>query len=227
MDVSTLKDEDLLLRLQNTEDAFVERKVFSDSKDWLKTAVAFANSTPIGYPAVLFIGVRNDGSPEEKSENIEAVMKSFCNKVSKAFPEIYYLPKTLNVEGKEVLAIIIPGSETRPHFSGPSYVRIGSESREASEKQFNRLLTSRNNKANEILKWRDKLVTVNHMSTESEMHVYGSVTSSERLSMVECNQFYVTLEEKTKNYRKSIPLGRITLSYDDKNNCLELEVRLV
>jgi hypothetical protein len=227
VDVNTLKDEELSLRLRNAEDAFVERKLFSDSSDWLKTAVAFANSAPIGYPAVLFIGVKDDGSPESKDENVESIMKSFGQRVSKAYPEIYYLTRTLTVEGKEILAIIIPGSEARPHFSGPSYVRIGSESRKASEEQFERLLVSRNSKANEILKWLGKLVTVNHMSTESEMHVYGSVTSSERLFVTDCNQFYVTLENKTKGYRKSIPLGRITLSYDEKNDCLEFEVRLV
>lgn len=220
-----LKDAELLLRLRNTEDAFVERKLFSDSRDWLKTAVAFANSTPVGYPAVLFIGVKNDGSPEGKTENTEAVMKSFGKKVGKAYPEIYYLPRTLAVSGKEVLAIIIPGSADRPHFAGPSYVRVGSESREASEGQFNSLLASRNSKAGEVLKWRDKLITLDHMSTGDQTHVFGPVTSSERLFVTGCNQFYVTLENKTAGYRKSIPLGRLDISYDEKNDCLRLEMR--
>lgn len=227
MDANTLKDEELLLRLRNTEDAFVERKIFSDSSDWLKTTVAFANSTPIGYPAVLFIGVKNDGTPEGKDENVESIMRSFGQRVSKAYPEIYYFPRTLAVEGKEVLAIVIPGSEARPHFSGPSYVRVGSESRKASEGQFNRLLTSRNSKAREILKWRGKLVTVDNMNVASQVSRVGSVGSRERLSVVDCNQFYATLENETAVSRKSIPLGRIELSYDEKNDCLKLEVRPV
>ena len=54
-------DQDLFFRLRNFEDHFVERKVYSDRKDWLKTVVAFANSTPVGWPAVLFIGVTDKG----------------------------------------------------------------------------------------------------------------------------------------------------------------------
>lgn len=125
MDANGLTGEDLRMRLAATEDAFVERKLFSDSRDWLKTAVAFANSTPLGYPAVLFIGVKDDGTPEGRDENIESVMKSFDKKVSTVYPRIYYLSKVLNVCGKEVLAIMIPGSTERPHFAGPAYVRAG------------------------------------------------------------------------------------------------------
>ena len=61
----SLTDQDILLRLNSFEDAFVERKTASDSKDWLKTVVAFANSAPVGDPAILFIGVRNNGDIEE------------------------------------------------------------------------------------------------------------------------------------------------------------------
>ena len=59
------KDEDLLFRLRNFEDNFVERKTARDTKDWLKTVVAFANSTPLGSAAAMFIGVRQDGSIED------------------------------------------------------------------------------------------------------------------------------------------------------------------
>ena|SRR5438093_783295 len=56
-----LSDADLLARVLNFEDSFTERKPSRDSRDWKKTLVAFANSAPIGFPAVLFIGVRPDG----------------------------------------------------------------------------------------------------------------------------------------------------------------------
>jgi predicted HTH transcriptional regulator len=59
-----LKDEELLLRLRIFEGNFVERKASGDLKDWPKTVVAFANSTPVGCPAVLFIGVKDDGTPD-------------------------------------------------------------------------------------------------------------------------------------------------------------------
>ena len=59
--VANLSDADLASRLTNFEDHFVERKTSGDQADWVKTVVAFANSTPIGYPAVLFIGVKTTG----------------------------------------------------------------------------------------------------------------------------------------------------------------------
>ena len=40
-----LSDQEILSRLTNFEDAFVERKSTGDMQDLLKTAVAFANST--------------------------------------------------------------------------------------------------------------------------------------------------------------------------------------
>jgi predicted HTH transcriptional regulator len=59
-----LSDQELFLRLSNFEDYFVERKSKGDTRDITKTAVAFANSAPIGYPAVLFVGVKDDGTIE-------------------------------------------------------------------------------------------------------------------------------------------------------------------
>ena len=46
----SLSDADLLARLKNFKDHFVERKTSGDKRDWLKTVVAFANSAPNGYP---------------------------------------------------------------------------------------------------------------------------------------------------------------------------------
>ena len=56
-----MTETDLIGRLRNFEDHFVERKTGGDNKDWLKTAIAFANSAPNNFPCVLYIGVKNDG----------------------------------------------------------------------------------------------------------------------------------------------------------------------
>jgi predicted HTH transcriptional regulator len=52
---------ELVSLLPRTEDQFVERKSVSDKGGWLETIVAFANSNPIGFPSVLFMGVDNEG----------------------------------------------------------------------------------------------------------------------------------------------------------------------
>jgi len=220
-----LKDEDLLLRLHNSEDNFVERKTSGDSKDWLKTVVAFANSTPVGYPAVLFIGVKNDGTPEDKPVNLDSLQKSFSEKVSEAYPLVYYVAKIVNVDGKQVLAVIVPGSADRPHFAGQAYVREGSRSVVASKAQFEELIASRSSKAYEILKWKGKSITVDLMHTPAHTFTMGPVTASQEYIVADCNQFYVTFGAGIG--KKSVPLERLNISFDQKAQRLKLEERQV
>ena len=111
-----LKDEELSLRLRNFEDNFVERKTSGDSKDWLKTVVAFANSTPVGYPAVLFIGVKDDGTPGDRTADLDSLQQTFSKKLSDAYPHIYCFPRVVNADGKELLAVIVPGSADTRDF---------------------------------------------------------------------------------------------------------------
>ena len=214
-----LSDEDLLSRLGATEDHFVERKSAGDSKDWLKTVVALANSTPIGLPAVLFIGVKNDGTVEEGT-NLDSLQRSFNKKIESAYPSIPVFPKIIGQGGKECLAVIVPGSEGRPHFAGPSYIRHGSERRAASEEQFRTLIAERNSKARRILEWKDKTVTVDILKVEEVRR--GRVAYSKPGTVVDCDQFFVTLQIDNNN--ESFPLKRVELSYDNQQDRLKLEV---
>jgi predicted HTH transcriptional regulator len=219
-----LNDQELLLRLRNFEDNFVERKTSGDSKDWLKTVVAFANSTPIGYPALLFIGVKDDGTPEEKTVDLDTLQRTFNEKVKDAYPPIYRVTKILNVGGKQLLAVVVPGSEQRPHFAGQAFIRKGSQTVGASDEQFANLIAMRNSKAYEILKWKGKTITLDVMNVE---HTYtvGPVASSQAFTVEDCNQFHVTLDAGT--FKKSVPLARIEISFDQKAQRLKLEERPV
>jgi|SRR5271157_4990099 len=240
MDRNDLKDSDLLLRLRDTEDQFVERKPFSDSKDWLKTTVAFANSTPIDYPAVLFIGVRDDGSPDKAHRSttepfvpydLDSIQESFSEKVNKAYPYIYRFSKVLRVDDTEVLAIVIPGSAKRPHFAGPSYVREGSKSVEASDRQFETLIAGRNSKAHQILKWKGKPITLVEVYPALPGPVEwpalpGPIVNQSERVVVDCDQFCVTLEEDPAR-RVSFPLERVGISRDNEKGRLQLEHRFL
>jgi hypothetical protein len=214
-------DDDLLLRLSATEDNFVERKTWADSSDWLKAVVAFANSCPIGYPGVLFIGVKNDGTAEgiKQGQNLEASQKKLTEKIKDAWPPIYFLPKILRKDGKEFLAILVPGSSERPHFAGPSYIRVGPQTKKASESQYAEMLSQRQAKSSEILKSKGTVVIV-------DQSVAGrSGTYEHPATVVDCNQFYVTLSSGSPPMLQSIPLHRIALSFDHLGNRLKLEVR--
>jgi hypothetical protein len=223
--MNDLRDEELLLRLKNFEDNFVERKTSGDSKDWLKTVVVFANTTPVGYPAVLCIGVKNDGTPEEKTVDLDSLQKTFSEKVSEAYPPIYYLTKIVNIGGKQVLAVIIPGSADRPHFAGLAYIREGSKSVAASITQFDELIASRNNKVREILKWKDTDITVAVLGVAFPGEQFFSIVARKVAVVRACNQFYVTLEFPDGK-KTCVPLTRTDVSFDEAARRLELEMRL-
>lgn len=156
-----LGDEDLLRRLRDCEDNFVERKSATNKGDWLRTAVAFANSAPIGYPAVLFIGVRDDGTVAAKpGKNLEDLQKKVTGTIQAAYPPIFCLSRVLIDNDKPFLAIIIPGSPIGPHFAGSSYVRVGPETRQASEAEFESLIAKRQSKVYQISQWIGKTITV-------------------------------------------------------------------
>jgi len=110
-------ERDILLHLSSFEDNLVERKVLSDLGDCLKTAVAFANIAPIGVPAILFVGVRNNGEIEG-IENPDKVQQTVSAKIARAYPQIFSFTRLFSKDGKRFLAVIIPGSENRPHFAG-------------------------------------------------------------------------------------------------------------
>lgn len=206
-----LSDEDILSRLTTFEDAFVERKSTGDMRDLLKTAVAFANSTPIGYPAILFYGVSDRGIPEGKS-NLESLQKTISQKLSDAYPAIYYLPKALQQDGKQFLAVIIPGSENRPHFAGQSYIRDGSQTKEASTPQFEQLIAERNSKVRYISQWKGKQIAYRYLEPR--------VTSAKLGVLTDCNQHYVVVDNT-----RAVPLECVLASRDGSIDRLRLDFK--
>ncbi len=183
--MSELTENDLLTRLRNPEDTFVERKTIADGRDWLKTVVAFANSTPVGHPAVLFIGAKNDGTIEAHTQDLDSLQKKFSSRIKdKAFPPVYYLFKVIGDSGKQCLAVIVPGSENRPHFSGQSYVREGSKTVVASQPQFDRLIAERQAKPYKILRWKGKYVSVHYMNPGGrQIMMIGPIASRDQLTV--------------------------------------------
>ena len=201
------EDEDLLRLMRGPEDYVVERKSKNDTKDFLKTLIAFANSMPIGYPAVLFIGVGDDREMEGNVD-VDRLQRRLAYEAAEVFPPIYYMAKGLKQGDKECLAVIIPGSADRPHFAGQSYVRVGSESLKASERQFESLIAERNSKVYEIRKWIGKEVSITTMGGPALRGI----------TVLDCGLFYMTYREEFDSRRMvSVPLERLQLSYDHTN----------
>jgi hypothetical protein len=220
-----LNETDLLARMRNFEDHLVERKTVKDEKDWKKTAVAFANSVPVGLPAVLYIGVRDNGEIEMPQQNLDEAAKRFNRQMEKVYPRIAYVPKVISDGGRQALAVVIPGSELRPHFAGLSYVRRGSESIEASEEQFSELIAQRNSKAARILAWKGKAITVIQLAQSRPG--FGLIRKEWKpeltISVANCDQFCVTLHAGTGAQNISFPLSQVEISFDNGHNRLQLE----
>ena len=216
--VVELNELELLARMRNFEDHLVERKTVKDEKDWKKTAVAFANSVAVGLPAVLYLGVRDTGEIETPQQNLDEVQKKFNRHMERVYPRIAYIPKIISENGRQALAVIIPGSDLRPHFAGLSYVRRGSESIESSEAQFEELIAQRNSKAALLMEYAGKNVTVFIRTGDSEIPWPTSTV------LVACNQFYLTLKKFDYEPPHSFPLSRVEINFDNLRNTLQLEI---
>src|SRR5260370_26625069 len=125
-------EADLLARIRRFEDHFVERKTAGDKKDWLKTIVAFANSTPDGSTGVLFIGVTNEGVIEDKQNDLDAIQKPLNNELEKAYPRIQFRYHGIKENGRQALAVIVAPSSSKQHFTGPPFIRGFSKAFEPS-----------------------------------------------------------------------------------------------
>ena len=216
----SLTEEALLLRLRSTERDFVERKPRGAKGDWLQTAVAFANSVPIGWPAVLFVGVDDNGNPQQGPEKLEDLAKSVSDVLEQCYPPIYrhVVPLHLDTTGA-CLAVVIPGSQSRPHFAGKSYVRLGPQNTPASDEQFQKLIAERSSVTYEIRKHIGEKVTLVVRDPREHVQTHRSV------ELIECNLHWVILKLAAPVIQVSYPTSRLELSWNPGVG-LQVEVRL-
>lgn len=217
-----LTDEQIIAKLCPSEDNFVERKSSSDKRDWLKTVVAFANTCPIGFPGVLLIGVRNDGTIEERV-NFDSLQITLNEILNDAYPPIFRLPKVIEHDAHPFLAVLIPGSESRPHFSGPAFVRIGSETIRASDEQFEKIIADRSSKVRAVREFLGKPVTVENRRVE-HLHM-GDVAGTYQGRVSDYTKHFVVIESGYAPYQYNCyPFERLLLSRDLDRKQLRLEV---
>lgn len=217
-----LSHEELISRLHNFEDPYVERKSLNDQKDFLKTVVAFANTLPDGVPGVMFVPVMDDGRIQVA--DLDQIQREISKRVAPAYPEIVYFQRILNIGTERVIAVIVPGSPARPHFAGPAYIRDGSQTRNASADQFSALIARRSAKVEELAKWIGRKVTVEFISA-----LGPRIENSFQVDLLECNQWFLTIKyEISTNSRKgreSIALNRVEISFDQTRDHLLLDIR--
>jgi len=226
-------NKDLVQRLFNKEDGFTERKPEgAGNADLKKTLVAFANSVPVDKTAILFIGCPNNLEKSRGVSNPDSLQKTIREICEKdCYPPIKLQNQVIiPFNGKDILAVIVPFSLNRPHFAGPAYIRLGSESVVASEEIFQELIDSRTSKAAEILKWKDKIVTVEVQGKELGNpkypidERYRGIYKAHKCIIFECNSHYVRMKDIASDRCVSEPLSFVKLNYDESEDRLMLIV---
>ena len=147
--------DELRHRLQDNEDGWVERKSKNIKSDEICEALTgFANSLPLGQRGILFIGVADDGTPLGV-DNPDGMQKKVEMRSKWCCPNVPYTARVFEESGLPIVAVIIEASSQRPHFAGPAFIRVGSQSKKASEDKFNELIDRRTDIVNWILAERD------------------------------------------------------------------------
>ena len=215
---------DLLERLHDSEDNFVERKPDGvNGQDIRKAIVGFANSVPESRTAVLFIGVRDDGTVQgvSNSDSLQKTVRRICEQ--QCYPPIQFSTEVIRIEEKQALAIVVPFSQSRPHFAGAAFVRRGSETVEASEEQYEKLILSKIDKCREILKWHGEKVTViargKELGSTKRLSDPKHRTSRECV-ILECTAHHLRLQDSRTEEKFAEPMENVTISHDENEDRL-------
>ncbi len=214
-----MTQNELIALIGNHEDNFTERKPEGVANSELRQTVgAFANSVPEGRVAVLFVGIHDktgDVIGVENTDQLQKRIREVCQ--SDCYPPINYTSEVLTVGGKKVVAIVIPFSKEKPHFTGPAYVRVGSQSPKASAQQYEELILSRSDKTREILKHKNDIWTVlgigYKLGSNKPLHD-GNYREMRECRIEACTGHIVTLSDILTQESFSEPLAHITINYD-------------
>ena len=208
-------------RQRQYEDSFTEFKPDSASNSEIrKTLVAFANSLPPDRVGGLFIGVADDGETINGVANPDGWQKKLRQICGfECYPPIVTKSvEVIEIEGKAVIEVQVPSSISRPHFAGPAFVRIGSESVKASEQLFEEFINSRHTLCGAILRLKGKVVTVR--AQDKKLGSTAEPIRQQRLEyecvVVDCTPHVVRLSDlgpgPSEHYAE--PLENVTLSED-------------
>lgn len=221
--------QQILEMLGDSEGPLLERKPARvNLREIRQTVCAFANSLTEGQEAVLFIGMRDDGGIEgcQDTDSLQKSIRDACEK--HCYPPIAYRVEVLH-ERQNVVAVVIPASDRRPHFSGPAYVRRGSESVAASPEMFDELIWSHNDKAAVLLSYKRQhqkvqVVGVGHRLGSTKRLGDSHYVEAAECLVTDCNAQFVKLQKIASQVNFSEPLEHINISYDEEKWCPKIVV---
>lgn len=208
------------------EDNLLERKLESDLKDLKKTLVAFANSVRAGHTATILIGEKDDGTAQGVT-NPDQIQKRVRQECEKIYPPIVWRSAVYERDGTYCVRVEIEYSGDTPHFGDLAWIRRGSETIEASDALFQKLIELRLGKVRELSSWIGKKVTVRGDNANvADFGVAGQWIlwrGSTPAILADVNAHWATLEGRNGQISES--LEKISLSFDHEHNCLMVLVR--
>ncbi|MGH8261351.1 MAG: AlbA family DNA-binding domain-containing protein [Steroidobacteraceae bacterium] len=223
-----LSEAELLEMLRDgrtAESSLIERKPdnFKD-KEARKVIVAFANSTPEGQEAVLFIGLDDKTGKATGVANTDELQRKYARVLAECYPTIDVRMHVLPFEEKDVVAIVVPASARKPHFAGGAYIREGSRSVLASDRLYEDLIQSRKDKTRELIKYRNAQTVFSVRGINYRLGSQMPLGSGKKVEEIpdctvkECNGHTVTFFRLDLRESFSEALNRISIEWDVRKN---------
>lgn len=172
-----------------------------------------------GRTAHLLIGVADDGTvlgcdnPDGLQKKIRKVCEQDC------YPPIAFTSEVVAAQPGPVVVVSVSLSANRPHFSGPAYIRRGSESVAASVQVFDELVHSRNSKTAAILKHKGQVVIViglGHKLGSTRREMTRDYREGGEARILECNAQTVRFQMIASSEYMTEPLDHVTVTYDEE-----------
>lgn len=216
-----ITDEQLLRRLADREDNYTERKPDGVRPEEIRqTVCAFSNSLTGGVTAVLYIGIHDKTGAVLGVDNSDTLQRRVREAIDRCYPQITnYAMRVLDVEGKAVVAVTVGSSDNRPHFTGPAFVRRGSESVAASERLFQEMVASRNSKTARILGMRGSVISfqsIGHRIGDTTVITDRTYREGGECTVDDCDVHLVHLTLIDSGRHVTEPLEHIQIQYDAK-----------
>jgi hypothetical protein len=214
-------DEEILRRITNTEDHFTERKTSPHRDQITEAIVAFANSVLATKPGIIYVGVTDEGKIVG-CDNPESWQQKITGWANGCFPEVTVIPRVLQKDEKQFLAVVVPLSAIRPHFARPAFKRNGAKTVPASQGEIDEWIAYRNSKVRFILERKNEVVSVQMLTRNgvplSAMQESGGlygIPGSGEYTVIDCNPHFVTLRKLATMKTITHPLAPIDLKMND------------
>jgi len=212
-------------RLPHPEDGLTERKPEgAGERDFKETLVAFANAVPQGSEGILFIGVSDKGDILgcKGIDSLQKTINRICS--NECYPSFTPRLESKDFEGKAVLAVIVPHSAQRPHFSGHAFRRVGAQNVKADEAAYSDFIVARSSVGAKILENRGKVVKIRTHGKKlgDPKPLPPNYSEGGQYTIEACDPHTVTVQSIASGRRFVEQLENFSISYEPSGQLLLL-----